>query len=259
MKPLTIKEIEEKLFDNNREMIDEELMVELQRDGRKGVQKLLKRYEKEKQKEYELKQQFKQMSIHEQRLKEKGYQNIAGVDEVGRGPLAGPVVAAAVILPDDFYLLGINDSKKLSEKKREEFYEKIVQEATSIGIGLVQADEIDRLNIYQATKKAMKAAVLDLHIQPDYLLIDAMDISVKTPQQKLIKGDSLSVSIAASSIVAKVTRDRMMKKIGKKYPQYGFEHHMGYGTSSHLKAIEKYGVIDIHRRTFTPIKEKCSS
>ncbi len=171
------------------------------------------------------------------------------------GPLAGPVVAAAVILGEDFYLPGLNDSKKVSESKREQFYKYIMEHAICVAIGKATAAEIDELNIYQATKLAMSRAVDSLKIKPDYLLIDAMEIPITIPQKPIIKGDAKSVSIAASSIIAKVTRDRYMKDLGEKYPHFGFENHMGYGTAAHMESIEKYGIIDEHRRSFAPIKQ----
>ncbi len=175
--------------------------------------------------------------------------------KISRGPLAGPVVCAAVILGENFFLPGLNDSKALSEKKREQLYEYIMDHALSVGIGSASATEIDELNIYQATKLAMTRAVKQLEISPEYLLIDAMELPLSIPQTSIIKGDAKSISIAASSIIAKVTRDRYMKELGEKYPQYGFESHMGYGTSQHIQAIEKYGVIEEHRRSFAPVKD----
>lgn len=249
----TVKEIKQLL-----ETIDSDqhpLWQELALDERKSVQQLVARWHKQKQTAQKEREQWERMSQHERQLYAQGVSYIAGVDEVGRGPLAGPVVAAAVILPSDFYLPGLNDSKKLSEAKREQLFEHIQANAVSIGIGVVSAQEIDELNIYQATKKAMMQAVQNLACQPDYLLIDAMELPLAIPQRSLIKGDAASVSIAASSVIAKVTRDRMMKELGAKYPQYGFEQHMGYGTEQHLQAIRAYGVLDAHRRSFAPVKE----
>ncbi|RAK23352.1 RNase HII [Anoxybacillus vitaminiphilus] len=224
-------------------------------DERKSVQKLVVRWHKQKELEAAQKARFEQMSRYERELYEQNVQYIAGVDEVGRGPIAGPVVAAAVILPKHVYLPGLNDSKKLSESKREELYTQIMNCAVSIGIGVVSAAEIDQLNIYQATKKAMVQAVQQLTPQPDYLLIDAMELPVSFPQLSIVKGDANSISIAASSIIAKVTRDRFMKELGNQYPEYGFEKHMGYGTKEHLEAIQKYGIISEHRKSFAPVRE----
>lgn len=248
----TVKEIEQML-----QTIDEQhpLFREIAHDERKSVQKLIARWYKQKEIAEKERQQWEQMSRHEQQLYDQGVSYIAGVDEVGRGPLAGPVVAAAVILPPNVYLPGLNDSKKLSEAKREALFEQIQAVAISIGIGIVSAKEIDKLNIYQATKKAMVQAVEQLFPKPSYLLIDAMELPIDIPQQSLIKGDANSISIAASSIVAKVTRDRMMKQLGAKYPQYGFEKHMGYGTEYHLQAIRTYGITEQHRRSFAPVRE----
>jgi ribonuclease HII len=253
MDTYTIKEIEEKL--QSIKSVDDPFFIRCKNDSRKGVQLLVKKWEKNFQKSLELNKQFENMMIFEKSLKQKGFQRIAGVDEVGRGPLAGPVVAASVILPDDFYLPGINDSKKLTEAKREQLYEDIVKNCVSYGIGIVQAEEIDVLNIYQATKKAMVHAVHALCMKPDYLLIDALEIDVPFPQESIIKGDAKSVSIAAASIVAKVTRDRLMVEYSKKYPEYGFEKNAGYGTKEHLEAIRRYGPTPIHRKSFSPIKE----
>lgn len=251
----TIKEIEE-IFRNKRDdFLDEEFLAEVKSDKRKGVQLLYSKWLKNKTEEKKLKDKFEQMSIYENGLAYQNIQRIAGVDEVGRGPLAGPVVCAAVILGENFFLPGLNDSKALSEKKREQLYEYIMDHALSVGIGSASATEIDELNIYQATKLAMTRAVKQLEISPEYLLIDAMELPLSIPQTSIIKGDAKSISIAASSIIAKVTRDRYMKELGEKYPQYGFESHMGYGTSQHIQAIEKYGVIEEHRRSFAPVKD----
>ncbi|MGX1900325.1 ribonuclease HII [Thermolongibacillus altinsuensis] len=234
---------------------NDERFQEIMKDERKSVQQLVQRWYKQKEKEKREQQRFSEMLRHEKSLYAQGIRYIAGVDEVGRGPLAGPVVAAAVILPSDVYLPGLNDSKKLSESKREELFEQIQDVALAIGVGVVSAKEIDEINIYEATKKAMMKAVNELTIQPDHLLIDAMQLPLLIPQTSIIKGDANSVSIAASSIIAKVTRDRMMKKIGEQYPNYGFEKHMGYGTKEHLQAIETYGVTPEHRKSFAPVRE----
>ena len=196
------------------------------------------------------------MSRIERELYQKGNERgavrcIAGVDEVGRGPLAGPVVAAAVILPDDFDILGVNDSKKLSEKRREELYDEILKNAVAWNIGLRDHAAIDRINILEATKEAMEDAVTGLATRPDHILIDALTLpSVEIPQTGLIKGDSESVSIAAASIVAKVTRDRMMVKYHETYPGYAFEKNKGYGTKAHYEGLGLQGICPIHRRTF---------
>ena len=166
---------------------------------------------------------------------------IAGIDEVGRGPLVGPVVTAAVILPKDFYDERINDSKKLTEKKRELLYDVIMENALSVGIGISSPEVIDEINILNATKKAMIEAINNLSIKPEHLLIDAVKLDIDIPQTSIIKGDAKSQSIASASIIAKVTRDRMMVELDKKYPMYDFKHNKGYGTKKHIEAIEKYG------------------
>jgi ribonuclease HII len=185
-----------------------------------------------------------------------GFKEIAGIDEAGRGPLAGPVVSAAVILPITFPLSDVVDSKKLSAKKRVQLYEKIYAHAVAVGIGIVDPIEIDRINILQASLLAMAVAVNNLDPQPDCLLIDGMHrISSQLPQNAIVKGDTLSVSIAAASIVAKVTRDRLMESYHEYYPQFGFSQHKGYPTRAHRQAIRKYGHCPIHRRTFRGVKE----
>lgn len=181
---------------------------------------------------------------------------IAGIDEVGRGPLIGPVVTACVILPKDFVLEGLNDSKKLTEKKREEYYDYIMEHAISVSIGMMDEKVIDEVNIYEATKLAMYQAVENSSIKPEHVLIDAMKLEdLEMPSTSIIKGDAKSISIAAASVIAKVTRDRMMIELDKKYPMYGFKSHKGYPTKKHVEAIEKYGLIDGYRKTFKPISE----
>ena len=186
----------------------------------------------------------------------EGYQTIAGVDEAGRGPLAGPVTAAAVILPDDVDLEGVNDSKKLTIAQREKFFALIQEKAIAYGIGTVGVDEIDSINILQATRLAMKMAVNRLSKSPDLLLIDGnQGIEFESAQWKLVKGDTRSLSIASASILAKVTRDRIMEDYHRQYPQYGFDRHKGYGTELHRQQIERWGPCAIHRKTFKGVKE----
>lgn len=180
---------------------------------------------------------------------------IAGIDEVGRGPLVGPVVTAAVILPKDFYDERINDSKKLTEKKRELLYDVIMENALSVGIGMSSPEVIDEINILNATKKAMVEAVNNLSIKPEHLLIDAVKLDIDIPQTSIIKGDAKSQSIASASIIAKVTRDRMMVELDKKYPMYDFKHNKGYGTKKHIEALYKYGPLKEHRKSFAPVSE----
>lgn len=193
----------------------------------------------------------------EEELEDKGYKHVAGVDEVGRGPLAGPVVVAAVILPQNKRIKGINDSKKLSEKKREELYKVIMKEALAVSIAYVYEDVIDKINIYEATKQGMLEAISKLEIKPDHVLIDAMPLrELEIEHTSIIHGDALSASIGAASIVAKVTRDHFMEKMDFKYPNYGFARHKGYCTKEHLKALEQYGPCEIHRKSFSPVA-KC--
>ena len=193
------------------------------------------------------------MKEYENELYSKGINLIAGIDEVGRGPLIGPVVTAAVILPKDFYDERINDSKKLTEKKRELLYDVIMENAISVGIGISSHEVIDEINILEATKKAMKEAINNLSIKPEYLLIDAVKLDTDIPSTSIIKGDQKSESIAAASIIAKVTRDRMMIELDKIHPEYDFKHNKGYGTKKHIEALYKYGVLSEHRKTFEPV------
>jgi ribonuclease HII len=189
-----------------------------------------------------------------------GYRRIAGIDEAGRGPLAGPVVAAAVILPSRCRLLGINDSKQLPAKDREEAYTAILEQAVGVGVGSADVGEIDQLNILEATRLAMRRAVDQLDPPPDYLLIDAVVLlGFKVPTKPIIKGDSLSASIAAASIIAKVTRDRLMARYHEIFPEYGFLSHKGYGTAEHLERLARHGPCSIHRRTFAPVQEVMSA
>ncbi|WP_078430700.1 ribonuclease HII [Alkalihalobacterium alkalinitrilicum] len=259
MNQFTIKQVEQLLFNNETELSDE-LFSSIKIDERKGVQKLVERYEKQRQKEMQLKEMFIGMSRYETNLRNEGVEWIAGVDEVGRGPLAGPVVCCAVILPKDFYLPGLTDSKKLSKEKRDAFYVTILQEAVAVETSIISAAVIDKINIYEATKMGMTEAINGLKIQPEHVLIDAMKLAISIPQTSIVKGDATSITIAASSVVAKVTRDRYMEQLGARYPLYGFERHMGYGTKEHLHAINTYGIIDReHRMSFSPVKESISS
>ena len=195
----------------------------------------------------------------EDEARAKGFNLIAGVDEAGRGSLVGPVVVAAVILPGDIYLERLDDSKKLSAKIREELYEKIISAAISFAHVEISAEEIDDRNIYQATLLGMKRAVENLNVQPDFVLTDAMkvDFGEKISTQSIVHGDRLSASIAAASIIAKVTRDRMADDWARQFPAYGFDHNRGYGTAEHIAAIARNGPTPIHRRTFNPVKSLC--
>ena len=192
---------------------------------------------------------------YERELKNSGYKLIGGIDEVGRGPLVGPVVAACCILKDDFKLDGLTDSKKLSEKKREYFFEEIKKQSISYGIGIVDEKRIDEINIYEATKEAMIMAINNCKIKPDYILTDAMKLDISIPHTPLIKGDIKSITISAASVLAKVTRDRMLKELDEKYPMYDFKNNVGYPTKKHLDAIEKYGIINEHRKSYGPVKD----
>ncbi len=191
---------------------------------------------------------------YEHKLNNEGFKVIAGTDEAGRGPLFGPVVAACVVLPPDFKLDGLTDSKKLSEKKREKFYDYIV-ENTIWDIGIVSAKEIDEINIYEASRKAMTIAINKVRkkIKVDYVITDAMPLDLNIPVMPIIKGDAKSITIAAASVIAKVTRDRMMLEEDRKHPEYGFKNHKGYPTKKHLEAINKYGLIDGYRLTYKPV------
>ena len=180
---------------------------------------------------------------------------IAGVDEVGRGPLAGPVVSAAVIMPKDFYIEGVTDSKKVSEKKRIELEQKILENAISVGISFVDEKIIDEINIYEASRKAMIEAINQLDPKPDIILVDAMPLHHEIETESIIKGDEKSFMIACASIVAKQARDRFMVELSKKYPEYHFDKHKGYPTKLHFEALEKYGALDIHRKTYKPVQK----
>ncbi len=195
--------------------------------------------------------------MYERELREKGINFIAGVDEVGRGPLVGPVVAACVVLPDKFNLEGLTDSKKLSEKKRDFFFEKIKRQALGIGIGIIDEKKIDEVNIYEATKLAMKMAINECNkqIKIEHVLIDAMPLELDIPTTSIIKGDLKSITISAASVIAKVTRDRMLYELDLKYPMYDFKNNKGYPTKKHLEAIAKYGIIPEHRRSYGPVKK----
>ena len=194
---------------------------------------------------------------YEKELYEKGIKYIGGVDEVGRGPLIGPVVASCVVLPKNFVLEGLTDSKKLSEKKRNLFYNYIISNCLAYGIGIISPEEIDEINIYEASRKAMIIAINKVReqINLEHVLIDAMPINLDIATTSIIKGDAKSISIAASSVIAKVTRDNMMYELDKKYPMYGFASHKGYPTKKHIDAIHKYGLIEGYRKTYGPVKE----
>ena len=253
-KPTSIKEIQATLAAATT--LSPAYLADLKADPRKGVAQLLARYERQQAKQAQLQAQAEQMLNYERIAQQQGFQAIAGLDEVGRGPLAGPVVAAAVILPAELVLLEVNDSKQLSAAKREELFTLIQAQALAIGVGIVSETVIDQINIYQATKQAMMEALEQLAIPADYLLLDALNLEKSPlPQVNLIKGDAKSVSIAAASIIAKVTRDRLMADYDQQFPGYGFARNAGYGTAAHLAGLAELGPCPIHRRSFAPIKE----
>ncbi|MGO4927459.1 ribonuclease HII [Fundicoccus sp. Sow4_F4] len=250
---LTVAQIKSKLdvmSENNLQLLDK-----LKDDPRKSVHKLVENKKKLIEKgKLLLKDHEERLSIERMLKKNPTIQYIAGIDEVGRGPLAGPVVAAAVILPEDCSrLIGVNDSKQLSFAKRKEFDQLIREVAVEYTIAVVDSQAIDRLNIYEATRHAMLESVRQLNVTPDFLLLDAMKINSEVAQKSIIKGDQKSLSIAAASIIAKVYRDEMMMAYAQMYPEFGFDKHMGYGTKQHLEALKTYGFTPIHRQSFSPV------
>lgn len=227
----------------------------LRADSRAGVQKLLESYFKRLEKLQKEKERFAALQAFEQEAYAAGAEYVAGVDEAGRGPLAGPCVIAAVILPKEVFISGLNDSKQLSAKKRDLLYDEILEKALSITVNVVSVHNIDTQNIYRATQLGMAQVLEKLPLKPNLALIDAMPVEAKEiPCRSLIHGDALSVSIAAASIIAKVTRDRMMEALDKEFPQYGFAGNKGYGSQAHMDAIAQYGATDHHRRSYEPIK-----
>ena len=251
----TIKEIKEQLA--NIQRLDDPLLAELEQDSRSGVIQAIAKRKREIQKRIDEDERLEGMLAYEKECYARGIELIAGVDEVGRGPLAGPVVAAAVILPKACKIPGLNDSKKIPKYKHKEIYEAVLQNAIAIGIGIKDNHVIDQVNIYEATKLAMMEAIGRLDPQPQHLLIDAMKLDLPISQTSIIKGDANSLSIAAASIVAKVTRDQMMEEFDKEYPGYDFAKNAGYGTAKHLAGLVQLGVTPIHRRSFEPVKSMC--
>ena len=247
----TIKEVKERLATIDR--LDHPLFEELIYDARAGVQSAINKRKRELQKQVDEDLRLEKMLTYEKELYAQGIQLIAGVDEVGRGPLAGPVVAAAVILPKNCKIPGLNDSKKIPKSKHQAIYQAVLDQAISVGIEVKDNHVIDQVNIYEATKLAMLEAIHELEPQPQHLLIDAMKLDLPISQTSIIKGDANSLSIAAASIVAKVTRDQMMAAYDQEYPGYDFAQNAGYGTTKHLEGLEQ-GVSPIHRRSFEPIK-----
>lgn len=248
MEKKSIKQIKEQL-QHLSDLEKGRLLEQLEQDERCGVKKLVEsEYKKIEQKKAEL-ARVEQMKRYEKEYSKYSY--ICGIDEVGRGPLAGPVVAAAVILPKDCTILYINDSKKLSAKKREQLYDEIMEKAVAVGVGMASHERIDEINILQATYEAMREAISHLEVEPDLLLNDAVTIpNVNIRQVPIIKGDAKSVSIAAASIIAKVTRDHMMEAFDDIYPQYDFASNKGYGSQKHIDALKQYGMTPIHRKSF---------
>ncbi|MBP2653151.1 MAG: Ribonuclease [Firmicutes bacterium] len=232
-----------------------EIIEEIKADKRSTVARLIESWQRRRKDLDKENERLKLLFEYERGFQQKGYHLIAGVDEAGRGPLAGPVVTAAVILPLDCKLNGINDSKKLSAKQRENLFRAISDTALAVCYTEVDVETIDKFNIYQATILGMYQSLRDLQVEPDAVLIDAVPLrKLAIPNLSIIKGDALSASIAAASIVAKVKRDRLMDELDKEYPQYGFSRHKGYGTKEHIDALKKYGPCPVHRRSFAPIK-----
>ena len=254
---LTISQVKEHIA---RKEPSEKLIARLGNDSRKGVQKLARSMERKLVRQAELEENFQRLMEFERSYWEQGFELIAGVDEAGRGPLAGPVVAAAVILKPDFYLLELNDSKKLKDSKREELYDQIMDEALAVGVGIVDNNEIDDINILQASFKAMTKALLELKNsgnEPDFIFVDGNQSipGLVTFQRPIVGGDGESASIAAASIIAKVTRDRMMVEYDKKYPGYDFAQNKGYGSANHIQALRKLGPTPIHRLSFAKVSD----
>ena len=248
---MTISEIREILLGSP----SEEFLAELEQDGRVAVKKLLQAYHKRVEKAAIERERFHKMLSYERQYYAEGAKLIAGVDEAGRGPLAGPLVIAAVVMPKEFFISGLNDSKQISASKRDKLYDEILQKALSVSVNVVSISNIDELNIYRATQQGMAEVLLHLDKQPDVALIDAMPVEagdIKTVS--LVHGDALSASIAAASIIAKVTRDRIMEKLDTLYPAYKFANNKGYGSKEHMQAIDMEGVTEWHRRSYEPVK-----
>ena len=248
---MTISEIREILLGSP----SEEFLAELELDSRVAVKKLLQAYHKRIEKAALERERFHKMLSYERQYYDEGAKLIAGVDEAGRGPLAGPLVIAAVVMPKEFFISGLNDSKQISASKRDKLYDEILQKALSVSVNIVSISNIDELNIYRATQQGMAEVLLHLDKQPDVALIDAMPVEagdIKTVS--LVHGDALSASVAAASIIAKVTRDRIMEKLDTLYPAYKFANNKGYGSKDHMQAIDQDGVTEWHRRSYEPVK-----
>lgn len=252
-KKQTIKEIKERLKEIDN--IEDDFLKSCLEDERKGVQKAIQQWQRKQLAKKELMDRFERMNSYEREAKEAGYYFIAGIDEVGRGPLAGPVLSAAVILDEGKPIIGLDDSKKLSVKKRNKLFKEIQEKAVAIGIGMVDSQGIDQHNILGATKIAMQEAVNNLEKKADYLLIDAVHLNNGLPAKVMNQGDAKSNSIAAASIIAKVIRDDKMREYAKTYPDYAFEKNAGYGTKEHLEGLKKFGPSPIHRYSFAPVRK----
>lgn len=252
---MTLNEI--RAWIHKKPAIKKTWLDKLHKDSRAGVRQLASTIQKRWEAELKEAKRVENMWKYEHRYRAEGYRYIAGIDEAGRGPLAGPVVAAAVILPVDFDASGLNDSKQLAEEERENWRERIMTDAVAVGVGVVDVEYIDRFNILQATYEAMRRAIVQCRVQPDLLLLDAVKVPrVDLPQVPIIKGDSLSHSIAAASVIAKTTRDRIMVDYSRQYPEYGFDEHKGYSAPFHYQALDRFGPCPIHRRSFKPIAER---
>ena len=248
---MTISEIREILLGSP----SEEFLAELELDSRVAVKKLLQAYHKRIEKAALERERFHKMLSYERNYYAEGAKLIAGVDEAGRGPLAGPLVIAAVVMPQEFFISGLNDSKQISASKRDKLYDEILQKALSVSVNIVSISNIDELNIYRATQQGMAEVLLHLDKPPDLALIDAMPVEAGDINTvSLVHGDALSASIAAASIIAKVTRDRIMEKLDTLYPAYKFANNKGYGSKDHMQAIDQDGVTEWHRRSYEPVK-----
>ena len=248
---MKISEVKELLLGNP----SSEQLKMLQADERSGVQKLLLAYYKRLEKEAQEKERFTKMLAYESEYYAQGVQYVAGVDEAGRGPLAGPLVIAAVILPRNAFIAGLNDSKQLSAAKRDKLYDEILAKAVAIEVNIVSVSNIDKYNIYAATQRGMAQVLEHLPVQPQVALIDAMPVTAKNIEcVPIVHGDALSASIAAASIIAKVTRDRIMERLDTLFPDYGFAHNKGYGSGAHMQAIAEFGATKWHRRSYEPVK-----
>ena len=248
---MKISEVKELLLGNP----SSEQLKMLQADERSGVQKLLLAYYKRLEKEAQEKERFTKMLAYESEYYAQGVQYVAGVDEAGRGPLAGPLVIAAVILPRDTFIAGLNDSKQISAAKRDKLYDEIIAKAVAIEVNIVSVSNIDKYNIYAATQRGMAQVLEHLPVQPQVALIDAMPVTAKNMEcVPIVHGDALSASIAAASIIAKVTRDRIMERLDTLFPAYGFAHNKGYGSGAHMQAIAEFGATKWHRRSYEPVK-----